>query len=238
LRTPGWADPVAERHAENPGIPWVEKKPESALHRCRAAAGQVVQIFFHLRVVMNRNELNLPLGLVLLGCLAAAPAAQQPLPDRQHRPTRRPTQAELDQLFSPTAENLTIENCLITLNDFIEDLGDITVRVVPLVGRTVMQATFTVDPALRGVTDWVDLHWLQTILWDDAPVSFRRVPATIPIVDPPDGGWDYMYTDGGVRKTPDPAYAWFHDGMPWYYNGVGEAAKNTVGSSYVWRHST
>jgi hypothetical protein len=97
-----------------------------------------------------------------------------------------------------------------------------------------MTATFTVDEAVDGmdskIWDWLDLHFLQTIWHDNDPnrPTVAGVKPNLPVVDPPKGGWDYMYLDGAARTMPNnaiPNYGWFIDDDPWYYNDTGEDAE-------------
>ncbi len=118
------------------------------------------------------------------------------------------------------------------------NLGDMAISLEDKGGSSQMDATFTVDAAISGaggIWDCMDLHWLQTIWYDDCPAKIGGKEPTLPIIDPPNGGWDYMYNDGANRKNPNlniPNYGWFIDNDPWYYNSTGEAAQFKTGVSY------
>ena len=129
--------------------------------------------------------------------------------------------------FSPTGPNQVL------------NLGSMDISLADYGASSNMNATFTVNPAYvtPGFNLWNDisLHWVQLIWHDDAPAKYKGANPTFPIIDPPSGGWDYMYLDGAARTQPNnaiPNYGWFIDGYPWYYNSVGEAANSTVGKSY------
>jgi hypothetical protein len=105
-----------------------------------------------------------------------------------------------------------------------------------------MTATFTVDDAVDGMDStlwhWLDLHFLQTIWLDSDPnrPEIAGVKPNLPVVDPPKGGWDYMYLDGAMRMMPDdagPNFGYFIDDEPWYYNETGEDAEFEECEEYV-----
>lgn len=122
------------------------------------------------------------------------------------------------------------------------NLGDISISLKDSGTSSRMDATFTVDDAIDatgpgGSPIWgcMELHWLQTIWTDACPAQLSGAAATLPIIDPPKGGWDYMYTDGAARTMPNnaiPNFGWFIDDDPWYYNSVGEAANNVDAETY------
>jgi hypothetical protein len=104
-----------------------------------------------------------------------------------------------------------------------------------------MTATFTVDENVDGtdskIWDWIEVHFLQTIWLDNDPnrPTIGGVKPNLPVVDPPKGGWDYMYNDGAARTMPNlniPNYGWFIDDDPWYYNETGEDAEFTETEEY------
>jgi hypothetical protein len=106
---------------------------------------------------------------------------------------------------------------------------------------TNMNSTFTVNTGANAppasIFHCMDLHWYQNIetLPPNDPATYKGNSASglLPITDPPKGGWDYMYTDGSARTTPNPAYSDFIDDKPWYYSAAGEAAHSTPGTSYT-----
>ncbi len=117
------------------------------------------------------------------------------------------------------------------------NLGDLTITLEDNGGSSCMNAQFSVDVNARGNTIWscMELHWLQTIWHDDCPAKISGKNPTLPIIDPPKDGWDYMYNDGAGRTNPNltiPNYGWFIDDKPWYYNSTGEAAKYVKGQTY------
>jgi hypothetical protein len=130
------------------------------------------------------------------------------------------------------------------------NLGTITATVVDgtgaggngtPVGSSRMDATMTINnPAVlnSGIFECMNLHWVQEIYYDDCPVTYMGVAPPVgaySIIDPPNGGWDYMYNDGAARTQPNlaiPNYGWFIDNKPWYYNDVGERANTTYYQSY------
>jgi len=118
------------------------------------------------------------------------------------------------------------------------NLGDMAISLKDKDGSSQMDATFTVDAAISGsggIWDCMELHWLQTIWYDDCPAKIGGKEPTLPIVDPPKDGWDYMYNDGANRQNPNlniPNFGWFIDGDPWYYNSTGEATQFNEGLSY------
>lgn len=106
------------------------------------------------------------------------------------------------------------------------------------VGSSLMDATFSLSAAAKTakVTNCANFYWLQEIYYDDAPVPYKPggVDKTPPkgnysIIDPPNGGWDYMYNGPG-RTNPKPAYSNFIDNQPWYYNAAGQANFNNPGA--------
>jgi hypothetical protein len=122
-------------------------------------------------------------------------------------------------------------------------LGDISITLHEGANKW-MEATFSVNanaqpgqPAAGKVWECMRLHWVQTIWHNDWPNDPKRagVKPPVPVIDPAKGGWDYMYNDGATRKDPkdsDPAYGWFIDDLPWYYNTRGEKANSTDGKTY------
>jgi len=121
------------------------------------------------------------------------------------------------------------------------NLGDISITLSDSGVRSHMNASFSVDAAVQKpkspTWDCMELHWLQTVWHLDPPKPTRWdgtkwVDPIIPIIDPPNPGWDYMFDDGDITK-PNADGAGFVDNKPWYYNATGEGAKNVVGKSYV-----
>jgi hypothetical protein len=114
------------------------------------------------------------------------------------------------------------------------NLGDLTINMVDDGGDRYVEASFVVDAAVSGpgsggthLWDCLKLHYLQLIWRNDQeplPTYLGGTPA-LPVIDPPQGGWDYMYTDGAGRTMPDlgvPNYSWAIDDLPWYLNATGE----------------
>lgn len=104
-----------------------------------------------------------------------------------------------------------------------------------------MVATFTVDPSISGagsgdthIWDCLSLHYVQLITADACPAKLAGVAAgtaglPFPVIDPPAGGWDYMFNDNdapadGIQadeRVPgnisDPIWAGEPiDNLPWY----------------------
>ena len=140
---------------------------------------------------------------------------------------------------------------LITKTDFINDIG-VTVRTAPngpdtfidlgnmsisladAGASSVMNAAFTANADASWVLGDLNLHWLQLIWNGNQLARYNNVYPPLPVIDPPNGGWDYMYLDGAGRTQPNnaiPDYGSFIDGLPWYWNSVGEA-NSTSGLSY------
>lgn len=115
------------------------------------------------------------------------------------------------------------------------NLGDVSITLADAGAFSDMSATLTIDAAAQSGAIWncMQLHWLQTIwhLPGTPPVTYMTNAASIPIIDPPSGGWDYMYAGPG-RTNPKPEYSVFFDNQPWYYNAAGEALHNTAQMSY------
>jgi hypothetical protein len=100
-----------------------------------------------------------------------------------------------------------------------------------------MHGYFTTSAAAQasGIWNCMKLHYLQIITQDDDPAKYKGNPlprANHSVVDPPNGGWDYMYKDGAGRKNPDPAYKNFIDDKPWYWNSAGEVKYFTTCKEY------
>jgi hypothetical protein len=117
------------------------------------------------------------------------------------------------------------------------NLGDIAITLADAGPSSRMDAGLTVNAGAQGDLIWncLELHWLQTIWHDDCPAKISGKDPVLPIIDPPKGGWDYMYKDGAARKDPNmtiPNFGWFIDDQPWYYNSTGEAAKSDKGKTY------
>jgi hypothetical protein len=81
----------------------------------------------------------------------------------------------------------------------------------------------------------VSLHWYQQVVslpvndpatykgYYVAGSTFLNEPATLPITDPPNGGWDYMYNDGSNRTQPNASYGpVFIDNKPYYWTSLAE----------------
>jgi hypothetical protein len=108
------------------------------------------------------------------------------------------------------------------------NLGDLSITTDYIGTQGAMTAKFTVDDAVDGmdstIWDWIEVHFLQTIWLDNDPnrPTVGGVQPNLPVVDPPKGGWDYMFTDGAARTMPKPEYAEFIDDDPWYWNELGE----------------
>src|SRR5439155_18802789 len=123
------------------------------------------------------------------------------------------------------------------------DLGSISISLVDNADFARMVATFTVNnpgAVYAGIFSGLNLHWLQYVRSDACPAQFYGTNAAAPTLDPPSGGWDYMYNDGAAWTSPitsSPNYGYFIDSQPWYYNNTGEAARSTVGVSYAIRDS-
>jgi hypothetical protein len=126
------------------------------------------------------------------------------------------------------------------------NLGDLHVTISAAAG---IEATFTVDPAIRGpgsggtrIWDCLNLHYIQIIRADDCPATVAGVPAgdptfPFPVVDTPPNGWDYIYMDtngtpgiqadervpgnvNGPAQADDAV-----DVLPWYHTPEEEARK-------------
>lgn len=89
-----------------------------------------------------------------------------------------------------------------------------------------MRAVFNVNTGAgappSSLFDHIQLHWYQQVnsLPTSEYVSYRSGnvnPGRLPITDPPNGGWDYMYQDPIGRTNPVPGYVPFIDNDPFYY---------------------
>jgi len=121
----------------------------------------------------------------------------------------------------------------------ILDLGNMSISLADDGPASLMNATFTINPtfANSSLDLWrdVSLHWLQLIWHGNNLANYNGAFPNLPVIDPPKGGWDYMYNDGAGRTQPNnaiPDFGWFIDDQPWYFNTVGEAANSTRGQSY------
>jgi hypothetical protein len=118
------------------------------------------------------------------------------------------------------------------------NLGTVSISLANAESSSEMNATLSVGASARNheIWDCMELHWLQIITLDADPTPyFGRTDYNLPIIDPPKGGWDYMYTDGATRKNPKPSFDISIDDAPWYYSVVGEAEHYTIGQTYSLR---
>ncbi|MBI1369809.1 MAG: hypothetical protein GC162_14280 [Planctomycetes bacterium] len=146
-----------------------------------------------------------------------------------------------------TTKNATIDDIMLNYRIPCDgpiqsiNLGDVAISLSDAGAFSNMSATLTIDAAAQTSDIWhcLQLHWIQTIWHLSAtdPAKYKGANPDVPtngqIIDPPNGGWDYMYTDGSARTMPDPAYNFFIDDQPWYYSAVGEAAMNVNCQSYT-----
>ncbi|MBN2024726.1 MAG: hypothetical protein JW809_18250 [Pirellulales bacterium] len=123
-----------------------------------------------------------------------------------------------------------------------------------------MDAVFSVDANAEKSCIWncMKLHWVQTIWHDDAPAKYGGVDPTLPIIDPPSGGWDYQNDndrdgmdndrDGTVDEADEATDADSRDNdgdgvvdepnesgddnQPWYWNAAEEIVYNTLHKEY------
>jgi len=96
------------------------------------------------------------------------------------------------------------------------NLGDIAITLADEATASRLDATFTVDAEDQTNLIWncMELHWLQLVWHLDppAPTWGNGKQPTIPIIDPPSGGWDYQLPLGD-------------DKLPWYFNSTEEAGR-------------
>lgn len=127
------------------------------------------------------------------------------------------------------------------------NLGNLSISVTAgtggNAGRTVMRAAFDMSAGAQSshICDCVKLHFIQYIYQDSCPASYNGVP--VPgdqrIIDPPKGGWDYMYKKNAMGQHDrslgiDPAWVNYADDDPWYYSATGEASGTASdGSKFV-----
>ena len=110
-----------------------------------------------------------------------------------------------------------------------------------------MMATFSVLNQFADVCDWFDFHWVQAIDSDACPAKIANVVASLPVVDPPAYGWDYMYVDqnvdgmisadernpGGTDPMAQPGFAAdIDEELPWYQTETEEETDFTVCATY------
>lgn len=66
-----------------------------------------------------------------------------------------------------------------------------------------MSATFTLADDYKWIDKYCDFRWFQIITKDSWPADYNEKSGSIPIVDPPSGGWDYQQPKG---EDKDPFY--------------------------------
>ena len=144
--------------------------------------------------------------------------------------------------LSPKSTNISdvIVSYKIPCNASVQqlDLGDISISLTDAGAFSYMDSTLSVGTGAQGHPIWncMELHWLQLIWHDDYRAAyFQRTDYSLPIIDSPRNGWDYMYHDQTHRLNPItdiPNFGWNIDTAPWFYNNVGESANYTIGQSY------
>jgi len=151
------------------------------------------------------------------------------------------TQPKTTTSFSVTTPVVNGQRGRAAINTFI---GTIDTALLVQPGHT-MSATFTLDPGQAFLCDWYDFHWVQIITQDDCKAKVAGVAASLPAVDTPAHGWDYMYNDLDV--PPDGIQAdervasntndstWDDDAvdtLPWYHTAPEEATDFTDCDKY------
>jgi hypothetical protein len=94
----------------------------------------------------------------------------------------------------------------------------------------VMRGILNIRPELQGpnsggtyVWDCIQLHYVQMITQDPDPIKRKGVTTKIPVIDPPRGGWDYMFEGPNGTGAVKDGFDVFIDDLPWYWNAKGEA---------------
>ena len=112
------------------------------------------------------------------------------------------------------------------------NLGDIDPITLEDAGTSsLMNTQFTVSAEAKAseICNCMELHWLQTIWYDACPAKYKGAklvyPDDFPVIDPPNGGWDYMYPGGDRTKPPKPEYSIFIDNEPWYFNDEAQTTR-------------